>query len=143
MKHRIVHLLQKYLLNPPIRMLFALGIVPPGHALIETRGRVSGKPRRTPVGNGLVGDTFWIVAEHGRKAGYVRNLERNPRVRVKVRDGLLPRWREGTARTMPDDDPRERQRLLGEGHPLRAMNAGSVRTFGTELLTVRIDLDRQ
>ena len=39
MKHRIVHLLQKYVLNPPIKILFALGIVPPGYALLETIGR--------------------------------------------------------------------------------------------------------
>ena len=38
MKHRIVHLLQKYVLNPPIKILFAVGIVPPGYALLETIG---------------------------------------------------------------------------------------------------------
>ena len=82
MKHWVAHVVQKYLLNPPIRLLFALQIVPPGYALLETVGRVSGKPRRTPVGNGVAGDTFWIVAEHGRQAGYVRNIERTPRVRL-------------------------------------------------------------
>jgi deazaflavin-dependent oxidoreductase (nitroreductase family) len=141
MKHRVVHVLQKYLLNPPIRLLLALQLVPPGYALIETVGRVSGKPRRTPVGNGAEGSTFWIVAEHGRKAGYVRNIERNPRVRVRFRHGLLLRWRTGTAHLMPDDDPRERQRLLGRRHPTRALNAFAVRGLSTELLTVRIDLD--
>ena len=141
MKHRIVHVVQKYLLNPPIRLLFALQIVAPGYAMIETVGRVSGKPRRTPVGNGVDGDTFWIVAEHGRKAGYVRNIERTPRVRVKFRHGLLLRWRTGTAHLMQEDDARERQRSLGRGHPLRALNALVVRGLGTDLLTVRIDLD--
>jgi len=28
---------------------------------LETIGRKTGKPRRTPVGNGLVGKQFWIV----------------------------------------------------------------------------------
>ena len=142
MKHRFVHVLQKYVLNPPIRLLFALQIVPPGYALLETVGRVSGKPRRTPVGNGVIGETFWIVTEHGRKAGYVRNIERNPRVRVRFRHGLRLRWRTGTAHLLPEDDPRARQRALGRGHPLRALNALAVRGLGTELLTVRIDLDR-
>ena len=141
MKHRIVHVVQKYLLNPPIRLLLALQIVPPGYALLETIGRVSGKARRTPVGNGVEGDTFWIVAEHGRNAGYVRNIKRTSRVRVKFRHGLLLRWRTGTAHLLPDDDPRERQRALARGHPLRAVNAASVRVLGTDLLTVRIDLD--
>jgi deazaflavin-dependent oxidoreductase (nitroreductase family) len=140
-KHRFVHVLQKYLLNPPIRVLLGLQIVPPGYALLETVGRVSGKPRRTPVGNGAVGDTFWIVSEHGRKAGYVRNIEHDPKVRVKFRHGLLLRWRTGTAAVLPDDDPRERQRELGRRHPMRALNAFAVRGLGTQLLTVRIDLD--
>src|SRR2546422_4429963 len=89
MKHRIVHLLQKYLLNPPIKILFAIGIAPPGYALLETVGRRTGKPRRTPVGDGLVGYQFWLVAEHGMKAGYVRNMASNPRVRLKLRHGVL------------------------------------------------------
>ncbi len=141
MKHRIVHVLQKYLFNPPIRFMFALQLVPPGYALLETLGRVSGKPRRTPVGNGAEGNTFWIVTEHGRKAGYVRNIERTPKVRVRFRHGIRLRWRTGTAQVMPDDDPHERQRTIARGHPLRALNAAWVRGLGTELLTVRIDLD--
>jgi hypothetical protein len=36
------------------------------------------------VGNGLDGDVFWLVSEHGRQGGYVKNLIANPRVRVKV-----------------------------------------------------------
>ena len=139
-KRRVVHALQKYLLNPPIRLALRLGTAPPGYALLETRGRRSGKPRRTPVGNGLVGDTFWIVTEHGRRAGYVRNIEADPR--VQVRRGLRMVWRSGTARVLEDDDPRERQRALGRGHPLRALNAAAVRALGTELLTVHIDLER-
>ena len=47
MKHRIVHALQKHLLNPPIKLLFAVGLAPPGYALLETTGRSSGKARRT------------------------------------------------------------------------------------------------
>ena len=62
MKHRIVHALQKYLLNPPIKLLFALSIGPAGYALLETIGRKTGKPRRTPVGNRRVGAQFWIAA---------------------------------------------------------------------------------
>lgn len=141
MKRRIVRAVQKYLLNPPIRLSFRFGVALPGYALLETIGRKSGMPRQTPVGNGLVGDTFWIVTEHGRGAAYVRNIQANPRVRVKVRRGLRFVWLEGAAQVVPDDDARERQRWLGRGHPLRAFNAAAVRGFGTELLTVRIDLD--
>ena len=73
-----------------------------------------------------------IVAEHGRRAAYVRNIGADPGVRIKIGR----RWRTGTARTMPDDDPRERQRRM----PNR-LNSASVRLMGSDLLTVRVDLD--
>jgi deazaflavin-dependent oxidoreductase (nitroreductase family) len=140
MKHRVVHTLQKYLLNPPIKLAFAMGLALAGYALLETIGRESGKSRRTPVGDGRIGNQFWLVAEHGMKAGYVRNIERDPRVRLKLRDGLRSRWHTGTAHLLPDDDPRERQRWLASHLPSSAGNARAVRLFGTQLLTVRIDL---
>src|ERR1700757_1055387 len=88
MKHRIVHTLQKYLLNPPIKLALAMGLPLPGYALLETKGRKTGKPRRTPVGDGRLGNQFWPVAEHGMNAGYVRNIQRNSRVGLKLREGL-------------------------------------------------------
>ena len=140
MKHRIVHTLQKYLLNPPIKIALAMGLPLPGYALLETKGRKTGKPRRTPVGDGRIGSQFWLVAEHGTKAGYVRNIERDPRVRLKLRSGLRTRWHTGTAHLLPDDDPRG-QRWLASDLPSSAGNSRAVRLFGTQLLTVRIDLD--
>jgi deazaflavin-dependent oxidoreductase (nitroreductase family) len=140
-KHRVVHALQKYLFNPPAKFLFAIGLAAPGRALLETTGRKSGKPRRVPVGNGLVGRQFWIIAEHGSKAAYVRNIMDNPRVRLKLGDGMRARWHSGRAQVLTDDDPRERQRWLKIQLPGSASNAAAVRFFGTQLLTVRIDLD--
>ena len=141
MKRRLIHALQKYVLNPPVKLIFAIGLVRPGYALLETIGRKSGKPRRTPVGDGRVGRQFWIVAEHGMQAGYVRNVAQNPRVRLKLREGFRARWRTGTANLLPEDDPRERQRWLAREHPGSASNAAVVRVMGTNLLSVRIDLD--
>jgi deazaflavin-dependent oxidoreductase (nitroreductase family) len=131
-KRRLTTALGNSLVNPVVRFLVERGIAPPSYAILETIGRRTGEPRRTPVGNGLEGSTFWIVAEHGRRAAYVRNLIANPRVRVKVGR----RWRSGTAYPVPDDDPRERQRRIG----LR-FNAAVVRAMGTDLMTVRVDLD--
>jgi deazaflavin-dependent oxidoreductase (nitroreductase family) len=96
MKQQIVHTLQKYVLNPPIKGLFAMGVAPPGYALFETTGRKTGKARRTPVGDARVGNQFWIVAEHGMKAGYVRNLVRHPRAREtahRARRSMAHRYR--------------------------------------------------
>jgi deazaflavin-dependent oxidoreductase (nitroreductase family) len=111
-------------------MLVGRGLLPT-HLLLETRGRRSGQPRRTPVGYGREGDTIWVVAEHGRRADYVRNLEADPRVRVR----LGGRWQPGTARVV-DDDPVQRLRRIGH-----RVNAAAVRAFGTDLVTVRIELD--
>jgi len=118
-------------LNPLMRRALETGLVP-GWALLETTGRRSGQPRRVPVGDGLRGAQFWIVAEHGRHANYVRNIEQNPRVRVRVRR----RWLEGTAHLLPDDDPRARLRMLR-----RPWNDIGLRAMASEMLVVRVDLD--
>jgi deazaflavin-dependent oxidoreductase (nitroreductase family) len=141
MKYRIIHTLQKYVLNSPIKLALAMGLALPGYALLETIERKTGKPRRTPVGDRKVGGQFWLVAEHGIKAGYVLNIARNPRVRLKLRDGLKARWHTGTAHLLPEDDPRERQSWLASQLPSSTGNARAVRMFGTQLLTVRIDSD--
>ncbi|MFL6002837.1 MAG: nitroreductase/quinone reductase family protein [Nocardioides sp.] len=136
-KFHVVRFTQRRLMNPIVRGALSRGLRIPGYSLLETTGRSSGLPRRTPVGDGLDGDTFWIVAEHGRRADYVRNIEANPRVRVLVRG----RWRAGTAVPMPDDDTRERQRILGRQRMGRRLNDVAVRSLGTDLLSVRIDLE--
>jgi deazaflavin-dependent oxidoreductase (nitroreductase family) len=120
------------LLNPVMVRLLEAGLVPRGWALLETTGRVSGVARRVPVGDGLRGEVFWIVAEHGRHADYVRNIEREPRVRVKARG----RWRTGTANVLPDEDPRALLRALK-----RPLNDAGLIVMATEPLVVRIDLD--
>ena len=118
--------------NPLVRWTMRHGLAPGSYATLETTGRRSGEPRRTPVGHVVEGDKVWIVAEHGARAGYVLNIRSNPRVRIKLRDG----WRSGTARVLDEDDARARLRRMG----LR-LNALVVRLMGTDLLTVRIDLD--
>ncbi|MGQ0772924.1 MAG: nitroreductase/quinone reductase family protein [Pseudonocardiales bacterium] len=49
--------------NPIVKAAVALRLAPPSYAIIETIGRKSGLPRRTPVGNGVDGDTFWLGTE--------------------------------------------------------------------------------
>jgi deazaflavin-dependent oxidoreductase (nitroreductase family) len=131
-KRRISTFITTKLVNPGVRFLLERGIAPRSVALLETTGRKSGEPRRTPVGNGVRGEQFWIVTEHGRRAAYVKNIEADPRVRVKVGR----RWHSGTAHVLADDDPYERMRMLG-----RPANDSAVRLMGTEHLTIRVDLD--
>lgn len=119
---------QRHLLNPVLRRLAP---VPPGQAVIETVGRRSGLARRTPVGGRRVGSSFWLVSEFGRRANYVRNIDADPRVRLQMRG----RWYTGTAIVLDHDDPRRRLEYLPR------VNGLVVRLVGTDLLTVRVDLD--
>jgi deazaflavin-dependent oxidoreductase (nitroreductase family) len=137
----LVRTLQRYTMNPLMRLLLAIGINPFGLAILETRGHASGKTRRVPVGNGRKGDSFWIIAEHGTRAGYVRNIQHDPRVRVRLRVGLRYRWVPGIATVCPGDDPLARQRRIIAWHPLRALNAVTVRVLGADLLTVHVQLN--
>ena len=136
-KRRVASALAKYGASPLVKGLYRLGLPVPGTVILETIGRKSGEPRTTPVTNGLDGDVFWIVTEHGRRAAYVLNLEANPRVRIRTRRG----WRSGTATILPDDDPRERLRHIAKLHPVARLNTATVRAMQTDLLTVRVDLD--
>lgn len=140
-KARVIRLLQRWIVNPPIRLLLHLGLMPLGYALLETTGRSSGKLRRTPVGKAREGDVFWIIAEHGMRAGYVRNILRDNRVRVRMRVGWRFRWVDGVASVHPELDPVATQRRIAAWHPLRMFNAMQVQVLGSSLLVVRIELE--
>ena len=128
-KRTVATFLQVHLINPRVRR--EAGESGSHRAVLETTGRTSGLPRQIPVCDALQGDVFWVVAHHGRSAAYVRNLEANPRVRVKVRG----HWRTGIATMMPDENPQER---LSSFHPRCAAKA---RQLATNLLMIRVDLD--
>lgn len=139
-KVALVRVVQRLTVNPLMRLLLRLGVNPLGLAILETHGRRSGRPRRTPVGNGRAGTTVWIIAEHGTRSHYVRNIQHDPHVRLRLRIRLRYRWVEGIATILPDDDALARQRRIIRWHPLRALNAINVRILGADLLTVRVQL---
>lgn len=114
---------QKRIANPLMRRM-------PFQTLLETTGRTSGLPRRTPLGGRLVDGRFWFVSEFGERSQYIRNIQADPHVRVRLRG----RWHDGVAHLVPEDDARKRLESLPQ------LNSFGVRTFGTNLLTVRVDL---
>jgi len=128
-KRRRVRFIQRYVLNPPMMLAVRMGLVR-GHVLIETTGRHTGMRRRNVVGMHVEDSTGWVVAEQGRHAGYVRNIEANPRVRVCVRG----KWRTAVAHVVADDNAEARLDSFA-----RPRHAANVRRFGTDLLTVRFD----
>jgi deazaflavin-dependent oxidoreductase (nitroreductase family) len=129
-KERRVGLVQRWLLNPPMRVLTYLGLLP-HYAVLETTGRRTGRARRTVVGIARQPDSvLWIVAEHGRRAGYVRNLDAEPNVRIH----LARRWHRAAARLVDNDNIDARLQHFTPRH------INVIRRFGTELATVRVDL---
>jgi deazaflavin-dependent oxidoreductase (nitroreductase family) len=122
-KRRIVHTVQRLVVNPVGRKLPV--------TMLETIGRKSGEPRCTAVGGRVVDNQFWMVSEHGGHSHYVLNIEANPRVRVRIGG----RWRTGTAHLLPDDD------AVARLSQLPSMNSAVVKLMGSDLLTVRVDLD--
>jgi F420H(2)-dependent quinone reductase len=61
----LARMLQRYIMNPLMRLLLAARISPYRLVILETRGHVTSKTRRVPVGNGRKDQEFWIIAEHG------------------------------------------------------------------------------
>ncbi len=128
-KRRIVTAVQRYAVNPPARLV--AGWVP-GFVVLETRGRKTGRRIRLPVGGRLENNRrVWIVSEHGPKAGYVKNLLAEPRVRVRVNG----RWRTGRAYLDDSDDPVARSKWVNRP------NGWILRKVGTDIRSIRIDLD--
>ncbi|HYB82410.1 MAG TPA: nitroreductase family deazaflavin-dependent oxidoreductase [Mycobacterium sp.] len=123
LKRQVVHSVQRLVMNPVGRQLPV--------TMLETTGRKSGQPRRTAVGGKVVDNQFWMVSEHGEHSDYVHNIKANPAVRVRIGG----QWRSGTAHLLPDDDPRQRLRSLPR------LNSAGVVAMGTDLLTIRVDLD--
>jgi deazaflavin-dependent oxidoreductase (nitroreductase family) len=124
LKRRVVHTAQRLVVNPVGRRSPA--------TMLETIGRKSGQPRRTAIGGRVVDNQFWMVSEHGDHSHYVLNIKANPAVRVRIRG----QWRTGTAHLLHDDDAHAR---LGS---LPGFNSALVRLMGSDLLTIRVDLDR-
>jgi deazaflavin-dependent oxidoreductase (nitroreductase family) len=51
---------------------------------LTTQGRTTGLPRQIEIWFVSAGGKLYILAEHFRQAQWVRNIERNPRVTVRV-----------------------------------------------------------
>jgi deazaflavin-dependent oxidoreductase (nitroreductase family) len=136
---RLQRAIEKYVSNPGMRLALRAGVAPRSFALLETTGNKTGRRRLTPIGNGLAGDTFWLVSELGLRSGYARNLQANPRVRIKIKR----RWYDGDATILPDDDGWGRRQQIDRNNGLMGRVDGKIfRASATDPVTIRIELDR-
>src|SRR5262245_43411131 len=70
---------------------------------LTTTGRRTGLPREIEIWFTEHGDCYYLIAEHRERAHWVRNLQAQPRVHVRLGDRTF----KATARVVYDDDEPE------------------------------------
>lgn len=128
-KFRRERAIGRYLLNPAVKGLSALGVRTTMATDLETIGRKTGQARRVPVSAQFDDDGAWVICQHGTRSGWGRNLTDNPNVRMRQGN----RWRTGVATFRPDDDVVARARKFGR------LAAKMVKALETTPVSVRID----
>jgi deazaflavin-dependent oxidoreductase (nitroreductase family) len=113
----------------PIALRFGAGRVS-WWVILETTGRRSGRPIHTPLARGPMNPaTLWLVSVHGTQANFVKNLLKQPAVRVKHRG----RWLSGRATVEPVDPRRLREfNFYARSGP---------RTLGIDPVLVKVEFD--
>ena len=106
------------------------------YCYLTTTGRVSGEPREIEIWFGLDGDTLYMLSGGRDHSDWVKNLIREPEVRVRLGDRIF----EGRARIVGsgEEDARARQLLLEKYSP---GYSGDLSEWGETALPVAVDLD--
>ena len=105
------------------------------YCYLTTTGRMSGEPREIEIWFGLDGDTLYMLSGGRDRSDWVKNLIREPRVRVRIADRSF----EGQARIVSaeDEDARARHLLLQK---YSAGYGGDLSEWGQTALPVAVDL---
>jgi hypothetical protein len=136
-RHRLSRRAEKHLVGPPLRLLLRLGLAPRAFALLETTGRRTGRRRLTPVGNGLDGELFWLVAARGHQV--VRGKPgRRPAVPHQGRPALACRHRHVSRRR---DALARRTRLDQANGIIGRLDGLAFRATAARPVTIRVELD--
>ena len=101
---------------------------------LTTRGRVSGEPHEIEIWFALDGDTMYLLAGAGARSDWVRNLQVEPAVTVRVRDVTY----DATARVVvagTDEDARARTLVFEKYQP---GNVGSLVSWRESSLPVAL-----
>jgi deazaflavin-dependent oxidoreductase (nitroreductase family) len=105
------------------------------YCYLTTTGRVSGEPREIEIWFGLDGDTLYMLSGGRDRSDWVKNLIRQPEVRVRLGDRIF----EGCARIVSsaDEDARARHLLLAKYSPGYGRDLSE---WGETALPVAVDL---
>jgi deazaflavin-dependent oxidoreductase (nitroreductase family) len=128
-KFRRERAIGRYLLNPMVKGLSALGVRTSMATELETIGRKTGQRRRVPVSAQFDATGAWVISQHGSRSGWGRNIADNPSIRIRRGS----QWRSGVAKFRPDDD------VVARGRKFGRLGARVVKTLETTPVSVRID----
>jgi deazaflavin-dependent oxidoreductase (nitroreductase family) len=104
---------------------------------LTTTGRVSGRPHEIEIWFGSAdGDSIYILSGGRERSDWVRNLQRDPSVRVRIGD----RWFTGRARLVTDieEEALARRLLLAKYEP---DYSDDLSDWGRDALPVAVDLE--
>jgi deazaflavin-dependent oxidoreductase (nitroreductase family) len=128
-KFRRERTLGRYLFNPAVKALSALGIRTAMATELETIGRKTGQARRVPVSAQFDNDGAWLISQHGTRSGWGRNIADNPNIRLRQGN----QWRAGVATFRPDDD------VVARGRKFGRLGSKMVKALETTPVSVRIE----
>ncbi|MDJ0392512.1 nitroreductase family deazaflavin-dependent oxidoreductase [Rhodococcus sp. G-MC3] len=127
----------RYLANPVMNGLTAIGIRVPLMTDIETVGRKSGLTRRVPVSASFDDTGAWIISQHGTRSGWGANIGDDPRVRIRVGN----QWRPGIAEFVPTDDVIARARTFTTNPVLGRVVGATFGALQTTPVSVRVTFE--
>ena len=78
------------------------------YCYLPTTGRISGEPREIEIWFALEGQTLYMLSGGRDRSNWVKNLMRDPRVRIRIADRV---W-DGRARVVDDPSAAARPREL-------------------------------
>jgi deazaflavin-dependent oxidoreductase (nitroreductase family) len=102
---------------------------------LTTRGRVSGRDHEIEIWYARDGDTLYLLAGAGEQSDWVRNLQAEPAVRVRIDD--VTRAARGRVVTDPDEERHARTVVFEKYQP---RNAGELVSWRERALPVALDL---
>jgi deazaflavin-dependent oxidoreductase (nitroreductase family) len=105
------------------------------YCYLTTTGRRTGKPHEIEIWFALVGDRLYMLAGGRDRSDWVRNLQRNPDVTIRLRDATYA----GRAAVIKDatEDALARRLLVSK---YEGSYAGSLTSWGRTALPVAVDL---
>jgi deazaflavin-dependent oxidoreductase (nitroreductase family) len=107
------------------------------YCYLTTRGRRTGNSRTIEIWFGLVGDTLYMLSGGRDRSNWVRNLQRDPAVTIRIGRAVYA----GRARVVGSDSEEDAlaRRLLLAKYAARYANGLS--DWGSKALPVAVDVD--